>query len=422
MSARALQRFVSPALFRLSIAQPRDVAGAESFLIAALGRHLEGKNEAARLKLRAAANGGAPPAHVLLLRAHLELCEAFPDPEGAAQRQALAGLREALDASDELFLLPLRAVAASLAGDAPAARELSERFARLAPLSAEAFVLQSVLLQRDGEYELAFETAEDAGAMDPKHVDVSIQLAYLRVVEHLRDPAGGPLERSAMLADLDERLKSDHYPAALLLRAVLRVFDGEWDGPAEDLKRMARRAPIDRVVVDHALLRPFVWATESRSRLLAAGRDLLWHVGRRDSARAAAREITGLDLPDEDRVELLKENRLWLARASMDDEEAALAHLEEALRLGATPGDLRDDERLAPLRPRSGFKELLRRYRETHRRLAKLVLDDETAALGQLEEALRFGVLPGELRSDDELGELRERPGFLDLMRRYGNR
>jgi hypothetical protein len=173
--------------------------------------------------------------------------------------------------------------------------------------------------------------------------------------------------------------------------------------------------------VDHPILRPFVWATESRSRLLAAGRDLLWHVGRRDSARAAAREITGLDLPDEDRVGLLRENRIWLACASLDDEEDALGHLEEALRLGATPGELRDDERLAALRPRPAFRELLRRYRETHRRLAKLVLDDEAAALGQLEEALKFGVEPEELRDDGELGELRERPGFHELLRRYGN-
>ena len=73
------------------------------------------------------------------------------------------------------------------------------------------------------------------------------------------------------------------------------------------------------------------------------------------------------------------------------------------------------------MRPRPAFRALLHRYRETHRRLAKLVLQDETAALGQLEEALRFGVSPEELREDLELGELRERPGFLELMKRYGN-
>src|SRR6185369_5709417 len=60
-SARALQRFVSPALFRVSIAQPRDMKGPEAFLMAALARHLEGKQDAARQKLKAAMNNDALP-------------------------------------------------------------------------------------------------------------------------------------------------------------------------------------------------------------------------------------------------------------------------------------------------------------------------------------------------------------------------
>ncbi|HYF00987.1 MAG TPA: protein kinase, partial [Planctomycetota bacterium] len=177
MSARALQRFVSPALFRLYIPPARELKGAEAFLAAALGRHFEGRNEAARLKLRSAQNAGASPGHVLLVRAHLDLCQVFHDPAGEAQRAILAALREDLAGSDELYHLPLRAVAAAIDGDYETAREVAERFAKAAPLAAESFLLQAILLQREGRIALAIDQLLDAGEMDPRNFDASIHLA-----------------------------------------------------------------------------------------------------------------------------------------------------------------------------------------------------------------------------------------------------
>ncbi len=424
MSARAIQRFASPALFKLSIAAPHDLKGAEAQLAAALLRHLEGKQEAARLKLRNAEIGGAAPALVLLVRAHLDLWDAMPDPRGEAQQQLLATLRADLEASDAPFLLPLGAVAAHLSGDAAAAHEIADRFSRRAPLSAESFVLQSVLLQLDGKLELAREALEDAGEADPLELDVSIHGAYLGILDLLQDPANGwpDVERAKAAALLDERLRRDHYPAALLLRAVLHATFAEWDDAAGELKKLARRTPLDRITTGHPLLDAFVWAGESRTRLLEAARDLQAHLGRPDAAMEAARRITGEDLPEEDRTPLLRDNRLWMARALLDDEARALEHLEQALLLGATPQELRDDVTIAVLRPRPAFQSLLRRHREIHRRLAKLHLGDDAAVLAQLEEALKFGVSPAELRRDGELGEFRSRPEFAELLKRYEER
>ncbi|HEX7896742.1 MAG TPA: hypothetical protein VF950_03225, partial [Planctomycetota bacterium] len=424
MSARAIQRFVSPGLFKLSIAPPHDLKGSEALLMAALFRHLEGKQEAARLKLRNAENGGAPKAHALLLRAHIELWDVWPDPQGEAQKQALATLRAELEEADEPFLLPPRAIVARLSGDPATAHEIADRFGKLAPLSAESFMLQAVLLGLDGRLELALEALEDAGEAGGKALDVSVQAAYLRFLRILRDPAVEPLTpalRAEMEEALDERLKRDHYPAALFLRAVLRALEGDWDEAAESLRRLAPRTPLDRIVPDDPLLAPFVWAGESRSRLLAAARDLRHHLGRAGPAMAAAKLITGDDLPEEDRGALLRDNHRWMARALVDDERKALVHVESALKLGAAPGELRDDATLAVLRPRPAFQALLRRYRETHRRMAKTLRGDDPAALAQLEEALKLGVRPDDLREDGELGELRERPEFEELLKRYEN-
>lgn len=423
MSARAIQRFTSPGLFKLSIAPPQDLKGSESLLMGALFRHLEGKQEAARLKLRNAENGGAPRAHVLLLRAHIELWDVWPDPQGEAQKQILATLRADLEEVDEPYLLPPRAIVASLSRDPETAHAIADRFGKLAPLSAEAFMLQSVLLKLDGRLGLALETLEDAAEAGGKALDVATHAAYLRFLELLREPAGQP--PGALFAEmaeaLDERLKRDHYPAALFLRGVLWAMAGDWEEAAETLRRLAPRTPLDRIVPDDPRLAPFVWSADSRSRLLAATRDLRHHLGLAAGAMDAARRITGEDLPEEDRGALLRDNHRWMARALADDEKKALPHLEAALRLGATPGELRDDATIAVLRPRPAFQALLRKYRETHRRIAKTLLGDDSAALAQLEEALRFGVRPDDLRDDRELGDLRERPEFSELLRRYEN-
>lgn len=415
MSAKAIQRFASPGLFKLSIAPPHDLQGSEALLMAALFRHLEGKQEAARLKLRNAENGGAPASHVLLLRAHLELWDVFADPDGEASRQAVAALRAQLEESEATFLLPLRAITAHLAGDVAAAHELSDRFGKLAPLSAESFVLQAVLLQRDGRRALAIDALEDAAGA----LDVTVQTAWLAFLELLADPAATAPDLEAMAAVLDVRLRREHYPAALFLRAVLHALAGEWEEAQAELRKLPARTPLDRIRPGHERLDPFTGAGESRSRLLAAARDLQQHLGRTAAAIAAARQIQGLDLPEEDRGPLLRDNHLWMARVFAEEERQALPQLEAALKRGATPQDLREDPALAALRPRPAFQALLRKYRDVHLRLAKRLLGDDAAALAQLEQALRFGVPPAALREDVELGDLRDRPEFEDLLRRH---
>jgi predicted Ser/Thr protein kinase/tetratricopeptide (TPR) repeat protein len=421
MSARAIQRFASPGLFKLSIASPPDLKGWEAQLAAALLRHLEGKAEAARLKLRNAENGGAPAAHVLLVRAHMDLWDVYPDPHGEAQQQVLAALRQALEAGEALFLLPLRAVALHLSGDAEAAHAVADRFAQRAPLSAEAFMLQSVLLQLDGKLELAREAMEDAADADPGALDVSIQGVYLKMLDILQDPSMPSLEaaRAWMEPALEARLKRDHYPAALFLHAVLRAAAADWEEAADALRKLARRTPLDRVTAGHPRLDAFVWAGESRSRLLEAARDFHAHLGQMTAAVATARLITGEGLPEEDRAPLLRDNHRWMARALLDDQSQALRHLEQALRLGATPAELRDDETLAVLRPRPAFQALLRAHRDVHRRRARLALGDDAAVLAELEEALKFGVPPADLRRDAGLGDFRARSEFAELLRRY---
>ncbi len=371
-SARGLQRFVSPALFRLSIAQPRDLKGAEAFLMAAIGRHLEGKQDAAREKLRAAEDNGALASHVQLVRAHLDLWDAWPDPGSDASRMALGRLRTRLEKSEELFHLPLYAIASQLLGDSVTAWATADRLARLAPSAAETFLLRSILFQRE-RVDLALDVLDDAAAADRKNFDPAIQRAYYRVIEVLRDPdheklevdpASETMDLKEMREALDDRLRHDHYPAALLLRAVFQALDSRWDPAEEDLRRLAKRAPLERITVDHELLAPFAALGGSRSRLLDAACALQVHLGRTADARATAERITGDDLDPEERAQVLRWNHRRLAQLHLGDEEKALRHLEASLKLGTPPQELRDDGALGELRSAPAFAALLKRYEE----------------------------------------------------------
>ena len=91
--------------------------------------------------------------------------------------------------------------------------------------------------------------------------------------------------------------------------------------------------------------------------------------------------------------------------------------------MGVLPEELRaEGAGFGLLQPRRAFQDLLRSYRENHRAAAKGVLADEGAALHHLEEALKLGVAPKDLKGDAELGDLREKPAFLELLKRYENR
>ncbi len=363
-SARALQRFVSPALFKLSIPQPRDLKGAEALLISALARHQEGKQEAARLKLKAAQNNGAHLSHVLLVRAHVDLWDVWNDPGGEAQKPVLDALRRELEKTEELFLLPLKALADFLAGDADGARKTCDRLSRLSPGAAEPYVLSAILFQKSGRIDLAVEDLEVAQRMDGRNFDGSIHRLYLRWLEMLNEPSNETVDAEEMREILDDRLRHDHYPVGLFLRALLHALDSRWEAAEDDLRKMARRAPLDRVVLDHELLAPFLWGGESRTKLLDAAANLQEHLGRREAALATSELVTGEEFPEEERKVLLRDNHRRIARLIRDDEARALTHLEEALKLGAAPQELREDPSLMALREKPGFEELLKRHEQ----------------------------------------------------------
>lgn len=371
-SARALQRFVSPALFRVSIAQPRDMKGPEAFLMAALGRHLEGKQDAARQKLKAAMNNDALSPHALLVRAHIDLIDVLQNPEDEATKRRLVELRRDLDRTNELYLLPLRAIAAQLAGDADAARDCANLLLRSAPSSAETFLTSAILFLKSGRIDLAADEVDEAVRMDSKSWDSSILRVYLRWLEVLNDPENerleaaveGKMDLAEMREALDERLKHDHYPAALLLRAALSCLDGKWEPAEEDLGRLARRINDrwDLVTVDHERLAAYAGAAGSRSKLLSATADLQLHLGRRIAALATSELITGEELPEEERREVLRNNHMRMARLHRSRIDKALWHVEQALKLGQPPKDVREDNELGELRQRPPFDALLKRY------------------------------------------------------------
>ncbi|HZE99049.1 MAG TPA: protein kinase [Planctomycetota bacterium] len=371
-SARALQRFVSPALFRVSIAQPRDMKGPEAFLMGALGRHLEGKQDAARQKLRAAANNDALPAHALLVRAHIDLIDILQNPDDETMKRTLGELRRDLDRSSELYLLPLRAIAAQLSGDGPAARDLVNLLSRTAPSSAETFLTSAILYLKAGRIDMAADEVDEAVRMDPKTWDSSILRVYLRWLEVLNDPEHERLESSPegkmdlaeMREALDERLRHDHYPAGLMLRAALLCLDGKWEPAEEDLGRLSRRLNdrMDLITVDHERLAAFAGAAGSRSRLLAATADLQLHLGRRIAALATSELITGEELPEDEKRELLRNNHMRMARLHRSRQDKALWHVEQALKLGQPPKVVREDGELGELRSRPPFEALLKRY------------------------------------------------------------
>ena len=125
---------------------------------------------------------------------------------------------------------------------------------------------------------------------------------------------------------------------------------------------MAKRAPLDRITVDHDRLTAFVWGGMSLSKLLDATCELQLHLGRADAALTTAELITGEEMGEEEKKDLLRGNHRRIARLSAANEEKALRHLEEALKLGAAPQELRDDNELGDLREKPSFLQLVKKY------------------------------------------------------------
>ena len=252
-----------------------------------------------------------------------------------------------------------------------AAREAAERLKRQAPHAVESFLVSAILFQRAGRIDLAIEEFKTAKDLDPKNVDLSVYEVYLRWLEVLNDPesekidvdpANKKMDLKEMREVLDERLKHDHYPAALLFRALGRALESKWEEAEDDLRKMEKRAPLDRITLDHERLAAFVGGGTSRSKLLDATCNLQLHLGRADAALTTAELITGDDLVEEEKKDLLRGNHRRIARLSAANEEKALRHLEEALKLGAPAQELRDDNELGDLRQKPAFLELVKKY------------------------------------------------------------
>jgi hypothetical protein len=309
---------------------------------------------------------------VLLVRAHIDLIDILQKPDDEASKTMLIELRRELERSDELFILPLRAIAARIAGEGPSSRDRANLLLRAAPSSAETFLTSAILFLMSGRIDLAADEVLDAARMDSKTWDSSILRAYLRWLEVLNDPGNEKLETTAegvmdlpeMREALDLRLRHDHYPAALLLRAVLSSLDLRWEAAEEDLGRLDRRlnGRLDLVTTGHERLQAFVLPPGSRSRLLAATADLQAHLGRASQARATSELINGEELTEEERKDLLRQNHLRLARLHRTNRVKALWHLEQALKLGQSIQALRDDMDLGDLRSRPSFQDLLKKY------------------------------------------------------------
>jgi tRNA A-37 threonylcarbamoyl transferase component Bud32 len=362
-SASTLQRFVSPGLFPPPPPEAADLKGAPAFLMQAVQRHWEGKQEAAREKLNAAAAAGAPAAHVALVRAHLDLWDVWPDPASEASKALLAALRDELQRHGELALLPLRAVAAHLAGDARGAWEAADRLRAAAPDSAETYLLRAILHQRDGRFDLAADLLDDAVKFEPTALETELHTMYLQWVEFLYKPDDGNPDFAQMRTALDARLQQDDPPAGLLLRGFLNALESRWDEAEQDLARLSKRTSLDRATADHERLWAFVFlGGRPRSHLLAEARELQALLGRAADALVTAELVGGDDLAPEERDELLRQNHRRIAHLCLSDEPKAMRHLEEALKLGLDPQQLRDDEALGQLRERPAFEALLKRH------------------------------------------------------------
>ena len=77
---------------------------------------------------------------------------------------------------------------------------------------------------------------------------------------------------------------------------------------------------------------------------------------------STSEQINGEELPDDERKELLRGNHLRLAHLHRSRQDKALWHVEQALKLGASPQSLREDNDLGDLRSRPSFQDLLKKY------------------------------------------------------------
>jgi hypothetical protein len=306
------------------------------------------------------------------VRAHIDLLDVLRNPDDEGAKALLAALRRELAKSDELYILPLRAIAAQLAGDGLAAREAANRLSSAAPSSSETFLLSAILFLKAGRVDLAADEVYEAARMDAKGWDSSVLRVYLRWLEVLNDPVDekldaaveGKMDLAEMREALDERLRHDHYPAALLLRAVQSSLELRWPAAEEDLARLDRRlnGRTDLATVDHERLGAFLGANGSRSKLLDATADLQLHLGRKSAAMSTSELINGEELSEDERKELLRNNHLRLAHLHRSRQDKALWHLEQALKLGLPPQQLREDNELGELRSRPSFNDMLKRY------------------------------------------------------------
>jgi hypothetical protein len=209
------------------------------------------------------------------------------------------------------------------------------------------------------------------------------------VHEKLETSLEGKMDLPEMREALDDRLRHDHYPAGLLLRAVVSSLDLKWDAAEEDLARLERRlnGRLDSIAVDHGRLGAFVSAFGSRSRLLDATADLQVHLGGKSAAMSTSEQINGEELPEEERKELLRgtssaaraafTGRARTRRSGTSTRRSSSASRPRGCARTTSWASLRTARRSRLLKKiRMKADEFERWSRRTARRSARFVLDD----------------------------------------------
>ena len=355
-SVRVLQRFFSPALFPVGMEIPEGLEGPRGLLMDALRCHFDGRQEAADALLEVALNKGAPERDALLVRAHLELYNAMTAPDEEEREERLAALAEGLEEHDDLALLPLRALAEQGAGESDTAFGfLVDRIAR-APYGEEQVMLTHLLLHGGGDHPSSY--AHFSGMDDGEE---RLLAMFLRLLAHLQDPGVEELRHAPSLEELEQHRP---HPAALFLIAVDGALNSRWEEAQNALGELESRVEFERLHFNHEVLHLLLDGVEERTPLYLAASELQMHVGREEAALDTLRLVTAEEFPEEEREEILRDKHFRMAILLREDEEAALHHLEEALKRGLPVEDVREDEAFEELQNLQEFKKLLKRHEE----------------------------------------------------------
>ena len=346
-TASVLQRFIAPGLF---LGEPNlehvEVGGDRASVVAAANLYLRGEIQQARAVLPAQHGGDAPAAHVMLVRAHLDLWDAWPRPMQPTTAALMARLSADLGGFDSLEFQPLRALAAHLAGDPEAAWSVADQLVEAAPMAAATHVLRAVLFHAESRPAAALDAFARAIELDHQLYAGPLP-TYLKLRLRLRTAGAKPPPDAVMRqldrAVVDGAIDGRTHPLLLLTRATALVLHERWGGVQRDLAELASRASTTHFGAHDGLHGLVAAAGQPRHRLLTAGRDLLLRLEHFDAVLRTADLVRTCAMPDTARPAVDRDNFSVLARLTTEH-STALRYLQEALALGARPEELRGSD------------------------------------------------------------------------------